>query len=246
MNLYAIVLSVVTFSATLLGGFVAARYRHRFGIIAAFAGGVLVAVPIFNLLPATLGLAAQINASPANIFYVTGLGFIFLYIMERFFSVRRVLVGDSWKNIRHSQGGWLGAGELSAHSFVDGFAIGIGFHFTFHAGVIVSLAVIAHDFPDGINIVTVMLHSGNTLKSSLRMLLLDAVAPVLGAILSQFVTLSPEYLVYLLPFFAGGFLYLGASDLLPAAHEETPPAVAFAFSLGGFLLIFILTRFLNI
>ncbi len=77
------------------------------------------------------------------------------------------------------------------------------------------------------NIITVMLNSGNSLKSSMRMLLLDAVTPVLGATASLFITIWDQHLVYLLPFFAGGFLYLGTSDLLPEAHDETSPAVAY-------------------
>ena len=116
---------------------------------------------------------------------------------------------------------------------MDGFAIGIGFHFDFQIGILVALAVIFHDFPDGMNTVTVMLNSGNSLKNAMKMLLLDAVTPVLGATLSLFVTLFDRYLVYLLPFFAGGFLYLGASDLLPEAHDETSPALAFTISLRG-------------
>jgi ZIP family zinc transporter len=95
------------------------------------------------------------------------------------------------------------------------------------------------------NIVTVMLNSGNSLKSSLRMLMLDAVTPVLGATASLFITLLDQYLVYLLPFFAGGFLYLGASDLLPEAHEEISPAIAFSISLIGFMAVFVAARFIN-
>jgi ZIP family zinc transporter len=176
---------------------------------------------------------------------MTGLGFVFLYMLERLLSVKKIRLGDSWKYVRHSTGGIYGASELALHSFVDGFAIGIGFHVDFQIGILVALAVIFHDFPDGMNTVTVMLNSGNSLKSSMRMLLLDAVTPVLGATLSLFVTLFDRYLVYLLPFFAGGFLYLGASDLLPEAHDETSPAVAFVISLAGFAVVFIATRFIK-
>jgi zinc transporter ZupT len=49
-----------------------------------------------------------------------------------------------------------------------------------------------------------------------------------------------------LPFFAGGFLYLGASDLLPEAHEKNHPLVSIAFTLLGFLLIFVITRLLGV
>jgi ZIP family zinc transporter len=67
-----------------------------------------------------------------------------------------------------------------------------------------------------------MLNSGNSLKNSIRMLLLDAIAPVLGAVVALFITIQQYYMVLLLSFFAGGFLYLGASDLLPQANEKNP------------------------
>ena len=244
-KIYPLVLSFITFLATLAGGYTAAKNRSKFGYIAAFSAGVLIAVPLFQLLPTSLTLAAKTNVSAQNVLYVTGLGFIFLYMLERLLAVKKVRSGDTWKFERHSTGGFFGASELALHSFVDGFSIGVGFHFNFQIGMVIALAVIFHDFPDGMNTVTVMLKSGNSLKSSLRMLMLDAVTPVLGAIVSLFITSVDRYLVYLLPFFAGGFLYLGASDLLPEAHDEISPAMAFGISLIGFLVIFIASRFLN-
>jgi zinc transporter ZupT len=245
MKLYPIILSFITFLATLLGGYVASRNRKRFGVIAAFSAGVLIAVPLFQLLPASLKLADDLGTPVPNVLYMTGLGFIFLYMLERLLSVKKIRSGDGWKYVRHSTGGIYGASELALHSFIDGFAIGVGFHFDFQIGMIVALAVIFHDFPDGMNIVTVMLNSGNSLKSSMRMLLLDAVTPVLGATMSLFITLFDRYLVYLLPFFAGGFLYLGASDLLPEAHDETSPALAFGISVVGFLVVFLAARYIS-
>jgi zinc transporter ZupT len=246
MAIYTIVLSFITFLATLAGGYVAARNRSKFGVIAAFSAGVLIAVPLFQLLPAALILADNLHVAAQNILYMTGLGFVFLYMLERLLSVKKVREDGKWKYVRHSTGGIYGASELALHSFVDGFAIGVGFHFDIQIGVIIALAVIFHDFPDGMNIVTVMLKSGNSLKSSMRMLLLDAITPVLGAIASLFITRLDQYLVYLLPFFAGGFLYLGASDLLPEAHDETSPRMAFVISLVGFLVVFIAARFINL
>jgi ZIP family zinc transporter len=244
-KIYPLVLSFITFLATLAGGYTAAKNRSKFGYIAAFSAGVLIAVPLFQLLPTSLTLAAKTNVTAQEVLYVTGLGFIFLYMLERLLAVKKVRSGDTWKFERHSTGGFYGASELALHSFVDGFSIGVGFHFNFQIGMVIALAVIFHDFPDGMNTVTVMLKSGNSLKSSLRMLMLDAVTPVLGAIVSLFITSVDRYLVYLLPFFAGGFLYLGASDLLPEAHDEISPAMAFGISLIGFLVIFIASKFLN-
>jgi zinc transporter ZupT len=247
MNLYPVLLSLIAFLSTLSGGFLAARLSSsRLGALTAFAAGVLIAVPLFDLLPESLNLAAAAPIRPESILHVTALGFVFLYILERYFSIHRVCEGDVCRNVRHPKGGLLGAAELSVHSFVDGFAIGLGFQVGVHVGVIVAVAVISHDFSDGINTVTVMLNSGNSLKSSIRMLLLDAVAPVLGAAATLFITLPDRYLAVLLSFFAGGFLYLGASDLLPEAHEKNPPSLSVVLCLAGFLFIFVLTQWLQV
>ncbi|MDM7998511.1 MAG: ZIP family metal transporter, partial [Dehalococcoidia bacterium] len=161
-------------------------------------------------------------------------------------SVHRVCQGDRCWNVRHPKGGAFGAAELSIHSFTDGLALGVGFHFDFHVGIIVAIAVISHDFSDGINTVTIMLNSGNSLRSTFLMLLADAIAPVLGAASTLFIDIPGRFLVLVLPFFAGGFLYLGASDVLPEAHEKNPPLLSFLFNMAGFIVVLVMARLLNI
>jgi zinc transporter, ZIP family len=230
----------------MLGGLFAVRFRNKFGMLAAFAAGILIAVSLFDLLPESLRLAQAAGVPLERVMYLTAAGFIFLLILERYFSVHRVCFPDGkCTNVHHHKGGFFGAGELSAHSFMDGLAIGIGFQSEFHVGMIVAIAVIAHDFTDGLNTVTVMLNSGNSLRSSIKMLVLDAIAPVLGVLSTLLVRVPENYLILILPFFAGGFLYLGSSDLLPEAHEKSDPLIAIVLTLLGFLLIFVITRLLG-
>ncbi len=246
MNIFPIIFGVLTFVSTLAGGLFAVRYRKRFEILAAFAAGVLIAVSLFDLLPEALELATKARVRLDQVMYLTAGGFIFLLILERYFSVHKVCLPDGpCTNVHHHKGGLFGAGELSAHSFMDGLAIGIGFQLEYHVGIIVAFAVIAHDFSDGLNTVTVMLNSGNSLRSSLKMLALDAIAPLLGILFTLVVSIPESYLILFLPFFAGGFLYLGSSDLLPQAHKGSDPLVSIAFTLLGFLLIFIITKLLG-
>jgi zinc transporter ZupT len=240
-----VIVSIVTFFSTLLGGLAAARFRNMVGILAAFAAGVLIAVPLFDLLPEALTLAAEARIPPQRVMYVVAVGFLFLLILSRYISVHRICEGGECRNVRHPQAGLYGASELSLHSFMDGFAIGLGFQADVEVGLIVAVAVIAHDFSDGMNTVTIMLHAGNSLRSSLAMLLIDAVAPVLGAVATLFIAAPEWVLAYLLPFFAGGFLYLGASDLLPEAHEQNPPLTALLSTLAGFVLIFVVVHALD-
>ncbi len=237
---------VATFFSTMVGGLTAARYRAKFGVLAAFAAGVLIAVPLFDLIPEGLKLALSSTVTIEEVMYSVAIGFIFLLFLERYVSVHRVCQQGMCMNVRHPKGGLFGAGELSAHSFMDGFAIGLGFQASTHVGLVVAVAVIAHDFSDGINTVTVMLRTGNSLRTSLKMLLLDATTPVLGVASTLLFRLPTSYLALVLPFFAGGFLYLGASDLLPEAHEKNPPLVSIALSLAGFLLIFVITAVLRV
>jgi ZIP family zinc transporter len=78
------------------------------------------------------------------------------------------------------------------------------------------------------------------------MLFLDAIAPVFGAIVTLFIQVPQYYILLFLPFFAGGFLYLGASDLLPQAHIENPRLITLVSSIGGFIVIFILSKILSV
>jgi zinc transporter ZupT len=245
VNNESLLFGAITFVSTMTGGFVATRVRKHFGLLEAFAAGVLIAVPLFDLLPESLELAQAYAVPFAWIFYAVAAGFLSLLVLERYFSVHRICFEDgTCRNEHHPKGGLFGAVELTAHSFMDGVAIGLGFQVDSRVGLIVAFAVIAHDFSDGINTVVIMLRYGNSQRASLRMLLLDAASPMLGVASTLLFTVPARLLVLALPFFAGGFFYMGSSDLLPEAHEKNAPLATVLFTLSGFVVIFVLTRIL--
>ncbi len=245
MNFDVILLATITCFSTLIGGIVAARRRLRIQTLGALAAGILITTSLVDILPQTFNLANSANVLLENVMILTVVGFLFLYIISRMVSRHVFNKSGEYVEVKHPLGGVFATSELSVHSFIDGLAIGFGLEADFHVGIIIALAVICHDFTDGLSTVAVMLNSGNSLRNSLKMLLLDAVAPVLGAVATLFFQLPTYYLVILLPFFAGGFLYLGASDLLPQAHENNPPAKTVIMCTIGCILIFILTFVLN-
>lgn len=245
MNFNAVLLAVVTCLSTLLGGSFAARRRKNIGVLGAFAAGVLITTSLLDLLPQTFRLATSINVPIENVMALTVVGFIFLYVISRVISHHVYSNEGEYVEVKHPLGGLFATSELSVHSFIDGLAIGFGFQADIHVGIIIAIAVIFHDFTDGLSTVAVMIDSGNSLRNSLRMLLLDAITPVLGAVVALFVTVQQYYIVLLLPFFAGGFLYLGAGDLLPEAHEKNPQTLTVISCISGFVLIFILTYVLS-
>ncbi|MFZ0965385.1 MAG: ZIP family metal transporter [Candidatus Bathyarchaeia archaeon] len=245
MNFNAFLLAIITCFSTLLGGAFAARRRKNIGILGAFAAGVLITTSLLDLLPQTFRLATSVNVLLEDVMALTVVGFLFLYIVSRVITHHVFNEDGEYSETRHPLGGLFATSQLSVHSFIDGLAIGFGFAADIHVGIIIAIAVICHDFTDGLSAVAVMLNSGNSLRNSLRMLFLDAIAPVLGVAATLFVEVQQYYIVLLLSFFAGGFLYLGASDLLPEAHEKNPQVLTIISCISGFVLIFILTYVLS-
>jgi ZIP family zinc transporter len=74
-------------------------------------------------------------------------------------------------------------------------------------------------WPPGNNTVGFVLSQSDDRREALKWLGIDAIAPLLGAIVGSALTLSEEGLGYLLAAYAG-FLYMGATDLLPEAHRH--------------------------
>jgi ZIP family zinc transporter len=116
---------------------------------------------------------------------------------------------------------------LVGHSLLDGVGIGLAFQASEAIGMSVAIAVITHDCCDGLNTVGLMLAHRNGARRSLAMLVLDAVAPVVGVASTLLVQVPPSAVMLYLGFFAGFLLYIGVADILPEAHSRACPATAF-------------------
>ncbi len=205
----------------------------------AFAAGVLVATALADLLPEASGLIGGTNpAVPGTAALV---GFLAFSAIEAF--VHR----QTWEH-QHNRSaseldpdlphehaesftlgrrgalGFVGPASLIVHSTLDGLAIGLAFRADAGVGLLVAVAVLAHDFADGMNVVTLSLAAGQRSGLAGGLLVVDALAPVLGAAIGSFADLQPEVLGYLLAVFAGVFLAVGAGHLLPEAEHHRPGA----------------------
>jgi len=121
-------------------------------------------------------------------------------------------------------------------------AIGLAFQVNSSVGVNVAIAVVGHDFADGLNTMALMLTHGNSRRRSMLLLLLDAVAPLVGAASTLLFTLSDTGLLLYLGAFSGFLLYIGASDILPEAHANHPSRLTLVMTIAGTALMWILTR----
>ncbi|MES2224816.1 MAG: ZIP family metal transporter [Patescibacteria group bacterium] len=219
-----IIISIFAFFATLLGGLFAIRFKDKLHLILGFSAGAVLGVAFFDLIPEALDLGQQFYGLRNMIAFVA-LGFLFFMLLDRFIILHAhyTMPGhDSHDHTVASPRGKLGAASLALHSFIDGAAIGLAFKVSLAVGIIVTTAVLVHDFSDGINTVNVILKNKGSRKEAMKWLFVDSLAPVLGAASTIFFTVPESALSIILAIFSGFFLYIGASDLLPESYHSHP------------------------
>jgi ZIP family zinc transporter len=171
------------------------------------------------------------------------LGFIIYMIVDRTLSLHSHSHEDcKHEEHHHHERGMLGAASLALHSLLDGMAIGFAFQVSSGIGWVVTAAVLAHDFSDGINTVGLVLKNSASRQRAFRWLLVDALAPLAGILITNFIVVPEQILGMLLALFTGFFLYLGASDLLPESHHQHPAVWTTISTVLGVSLLFVVTR----
>ncbi|MEN9647707.1 MAG: hypothetical protein RLY57_511 [Candidatus Parcubacteria bacterium] len=231
-----LLISIAAFIFTLLGGLFALKFRDKLHLILGFSAGAVVGVAFFDLIPESLELAGATYES-GTIMAIVALGFIAYMILDRLFVMHHHTDDDH--DHEHHHKGNLGAGSLSFHSFLDGIGIGLAFQVSNTLGIVVAAAVLAHDFSDGINTVSMILRNGGTRRQAMKWLVMDACAPVLGVLSTLFFTVSEGTLGIILSLFSGFFLYIGASDLLPESHHNHPTIWTTVATIAGLATMFV-------
>ncbi len=180
--------------------------------LVSFAAGVMLGTAFFHLIPESCE-----SAGMGALIYVL-LGFLSFYIIENIIMFHPCR--DEKCEIHKL--GTISFIGLFVHSLLDGVAIAVGFEVGHGIGLFTALAVILHEFPEGISISAILLHAGSDKKKIYVNSTLVAVATPLGAIsFGSFAKSLPvNILAILLAFTAGSFLYIAAADLIPESHKK--------------------------
>ncbi|MFI4975779.1 MAG: ZIP family metal transporter [Caulobacterales bacterium] len=226
--------ALATCLSTATGGVLALRLRHKIHLILGFSAGAVVAVALFDLIPEALDLSAG-RASHLDLLAWVSVGFLAYMLIDR--SVQMAMGG------RVGHQGHLRAGSLTAHSVLDGLGIGFAFQVSAPVGLVVAAAVLTHDFSDGVNTVNLSLAGSGSARIARRWLAADALAPIVGIAATLFVRIPRGGLAVVLAIFAGFFLYIGASEMLPESHRRHPRVWTSVTTAMGFALIYAAVRF---
>ncbi len=235
------ILAFIAFSATLVGGTLALKNQDKLQRLLGLTAGIVMGVVVFGLLPEIVHIAEEVEIGLSSAMIALMAGFLLFHIIEK-----TILITHSdeskYGEHHHPHIGWASALALAGHSLLDGFAIGLAFQANTAVGVAVAIAVVAHSFSDGLNTVNLMLVHKNTQSRAELMLLVDALAPVAGVLLSLVVHFSETFTLFYLAFFAGFLLYIAAAEILPEAHSKRSSYGTILLTILGAAAMYLVTN----
>jgi zinc and cadmium transporter len=202
--------------------------RILLGLVA-LAAGALIGGAFIHLIPRALREHA---GDPTPLFLVLIGGFCLFYVLEQFISWHHHHVGSH----EHEPVTYLVLASDTVHNFIDGLVIAAAFLIGPSIGVVTALAIALHEVPQEIGDYGVLVYGGFSRRRALVLNYVTQSAVIVGGVagyaLGGAIADAP---VYLLPFAAGGFIYIASSDLVPEIkHSDDSRQNAIHF--GVFLL----------
>lgn len=181
------------------------------GTFISFACGSLLGGAFLHLLPESTG---QLKESSFTLVIIS---FLLFFILEKFLCWRHCHEEDceahtfTYLNL-------IGDG---IHNFIDGAIIAASFLTNIALGISTTLAVILHEIPQEIGDFSILIYGGWEKKKALIFNFISALTAVAGALGVYFFSKQVSSLVsFLLPFTAGGFIYIAGTDLIPELHKR--------------------------
>ncbi len=258
----ALAFGVITCLANLLGGYLSIAQRRTTGTtlvnFIGFGGGFLLAAALLEILPESLKGGGPLMP------LVASAGYLVVYVAEHLFasraheeshsnSVAEVPHGEHTlaQEFRHEPYPITRAASLAAligfnvHDFIDGLAIGAGVLTSTTMGVLIFVSILAHEVPAGFAVGSVMRGAGFGRKSSMLAATSIGVITLVAIPISFFVGSANDTLrSAFIALAAGTFIYIAASDLIPAASPARSKN-AFLFVLLGFALFYVSQRLIG-
>ena len=176
-----------------------------------FASGSLIGGAFIHLLPESLEETGQ------TMFYYVIVGIVFFFIMEKFLYWRHC---HEEKCPVHTFA-YLNLIGDGIHNFIDGTLIAASFILSYDLGVATTLAVIFHEIPQEIGDFGVLIYGGFTKRKALAYNFISALTAIAGALITYYLAYVQGIEQFLVPFAAGGFIYIATTDLMPELHKKS-------------------------
>lgn len=181
--------------------------------LVSYAVGTLVGVALIALVPEALG---ELPARPAMFTMV--LGILAFFLLEKAV-IWRHCHEDETCHVHTSAASLVIVGD-AFHTFVDGAVIAAAVLTSVPLGLTTALAVAAHEIPQEVGDVAILLRAGYSRMRAFTLNVLAGIGGILGAAAMVLAGRAvPQALPYVLAFAAGNFLYVAMADLIPDLHR---------------------------
>ncbi len=209
--------SLIAFIGIFFAGMREERLNRVTMLLVGFASGTLIGGAFLHLLPE----AIESGNDATTVFFYVIAGIIVFFALEKFFYWRHCherecpthafvylnLIGDG------------------IHNFIDGMIIAATYIVSsasgsYQLGFATTMAVILHEIPQELGDFGVLIYGGLNRKKALTFNFISAVTAVAGALLTYFLAYLQSIETLLVPFAAGGFIYIAATDLMPELHKK--------------------------
>jgi len=206
-----VLMSALSLSGALTLVFSEATLERLLLPMVAFAAGALIGGALFFMLPEALE-----RASPRLSLLSVAVGFSAFFALEQFLHRHHCHTGSA--ECRRPVTYLILAGD-ALHNLLDGVAVGAASLADLRLGLATWVTVAAHEIPQEIGDFAVLLHGGWSKARALAFNLASALTFLVGGVLTYFASFVAQ-VELLVPFAAGAFLYIGASDLVPEVNRE--------------------------
>jgi len=208
-----VAVSLISFIGVIFVGLKEAFVGRILMALVGFASGSLIGGAFLHLLPE----AAQ-EETGLILWQLVVAGIVFFFIMEKFLYWRHCHDGKCPVHMF----AYLNLIGDGIHNFINGITITASFLVSNSLGLAVTLAVVFHEIPQELGDFGVLLYGGFGKKRALAYNFVSALAAVAGAVMTYFLASAVQGVEgFLVPFAAGGFIYIATTDLMPELHKRT-------------------------
>jgi zinc and cadmium transporter len=218
-----ILISLISFVGVVTLSVSINRLKKVLLLLVSFAAGGLLGGAFIHLLPEAV---EEFGFGTGMSLYLLS-GIVAFFILEKFIC---------WRHCHHPTTddhphpfAYMNLVGDGVHNFIDGLIIAASYMISIPVGIATTIAVLLHEVPQEIGDFGVLVHGGFSRRKALAMNFLTALTAVLGAAVALYIGafLDSSLGMFLLPFAAGGFIYIAGSDLIPELHKDTGMKKAF-------------------
>lgn len=203
--------------------------------LVSLSAGALIGGAFLHLIPESLNQMEDLEVS-----IIVILGFSAFFLIEKFLHWRHC---HTKKCAIHTFT-YMNLFGDGIHNFIDGLIISAAFFTSIQIGIVTTIAVALHEIPQEIGDFGVLVYGGIKKMRALFLNFICALTAVFGGIFGYFLSsYSKISLTFLLPFAAGGFIYIAASDLIPEIRKEPSlkkSLINFLIFIFGILILYLM------